>query len=86
MEQAEMDSLLLNVLLETQANDAALAVMERQLQTGQRQAGSDPQLRLLIALRATAGGRSGRGHRPPQPNTQQIPRRAFRHQATPAPF
>jgi len=50
MEQAEMDSLLLNVLLETQANDAALAVMERQLQTGQRQAGSDPQLRLLIAL------------------------------------
>ena len=50
IEQVEMDGLRLRILMETDAHEAALGIMERQLATGQRPAGSEHQLRMLIAL------------------------------------
>jgi len=50
IEEAESDDLHLRLLLETELMEPALAIVERQVCAGQRPAGSDQHLRLLMAL------------------------------------
>lgn len=50
MEEAERDDLRLRLLIETDSLEPAIAIVERQVRTGRRPAGSDQQLRLLLAL------------------------------------
>ena len=64
----------------TDAHEAALGIMERQLATGQRPAGSEHQLRMLDCAGAAGRGRKGRGRRALQPLAQPVTRRAFRNQ------